>query len=757
MEIQNEQEKLDYVVTEIESQLSEAIEQTKGHKTQLREIRKFIWQDLQIGYGADDFEVAQHLEEMKRRGREFGVDRQTVRKLKLLESSPYFGRIDFSDDQYPALEQLYIGIASLVDQNTKEHLIYDWRAPVASMFYDYGVGKAEYQCPAGTITGEIKLKRQFRIVDGQLASAFDSDLKVDDEILQDVLSKHADEKMRNIIYSIQRDQNLAIRDEQSQLLMVQGPAGSGKTSIALHRAAYLLYRYHASIDADNIVIFSPNQIFSDYISRVLPQLGEDNIGQATFGAFALKMLGEALEVEDLYTQLEQLSSQSPSPERTFRLQGIEFKNSIGFFRIINGYIAHLKNKRFSFDDVIIWDQTILTKVQCEELFFDTYQYLPIKKRLAKLRRRIRFLLDPIKKQKIQQLFEIKVDDAEYIGESNRYIKSVCIEEVNRDIQPLYNQLNTLLDLDIYQVYQELIQDPELAATLTKQPVPENWTQICKQTLVAFRNNQIKYEDVPPILYLKGRLEGWPDYTQIRHVIIDEAQDYSIFHFAIIKELFPKSTFTVLGDFNQRVQPYAMIGSYHDLEIPFAQTRRKTITLTKSYRSTREISAFTRDLLVSNQQIESMERAGEKPKVIRMDPNTLRQSLVTSVQWFYTQQSKSIALICKTAYECQQIAARLADQLDFSVITTEDEHFSQGVVIVPVYLAKGLEFDAVIVCNADSLSYGQESERKLLYTACTRALHYLHVYYQGELSPFIAEISQEKYQSIDGLEVTRNYR
>ncbi len=713
----------------------------------MRTMRRSIWEDLQISSASNDYEVVQYIDELKRHGRDFGISQKNLKRLQLLDASPYFGRIDFYDEEFATVVTIYIGIASLIDEESKEHLIYDWRAPIASMFYDFGVGKAEYESPAGTITGDIILKRQYQIKEGELRYIFDSDLTIDDEILQDVLSKHADDKMRNIVYSIQKEQNLAIRDEQTQVLMVQGPAGSGKTSIALHRAAYLLYRHHQSLDASNIVIFSPNRVFSDYISHVLPQLGEENIGQATMQEYAYRILGTSWDVEDLYSQLEELFMHEKDQSQLARTQGIEFKSSKTYFETVQTYLNYVIEQKIKFSDLIVWDQVLLKKTEFEQLFRETYQYLPIKKRLDKIRRRIHFLLDPMKKQRIRDLVLEKENEPDRIGESSREVASICVQEVHEQLQSVWDQVNAWLVLDTLDCYCELFSNISLMQQLTKAELPTNWSEICQQTLYALGNQQVHYEDLAPLLYLKGRIEGWPTYEHIRHVIIDEAQDYSVFHYEIFKNVFPKSTFTILGDFNQAIHPYLVLTSYHDLAGVFASYSHKMIELTKSYRSTQEISAFTRAILAKDQEGENVARSGDKPQVIQVDAESITVQLIKDITESCNQQAQSIAVICKTTNHCQEVATLLEGKIEFALITKEDEHFTKGVVVVPVYLAKGLEFDAVIVSDGEASCYGKDTERKLFYTACTRALHQLFIYYQVELTPFVTQLDSKLYESI----------
>lgn len=747
-EYELELQRLARVNKEIDEQLQIATENTREARSQIRATKRSIWEDVGIGGDVHNFEknvtITQYMEVLNRHGRDYDIHRQNQVKLKLLKKNPYFGRIDFYDQEYGVVEQIYLGVASLVDHRTNEHLVYDWRAPVSSMFYDYGIGPAEYQCPAGIIEGEILLKRQYKIEDGQLVYVFDSDLKIDDEILQGVLSKNADDKMRHIIYSIQREQNLAIRDEETQVLLVQGPAGSGKTSIALHRAAYLLYRFHETIKANNIVIFSPNEIFSDYISNVLPELGEENISQVTFLDYARWMLGKSWKIEDVYHQFEYLLAHNDN-ENDPRIQNIAFKSSKEYFQLLQAYLAYILKNNNQFSDVIAYDQVIITKEECEKLFYDTYQYLPTKARLDKIKRRIRYLMRPVRNQRVNELYNQRKDLPEHLGDSERDLKRLCLQQVREELRSVMDQINGMVAINVNEVYQELFKDPQMINRIVdRDQIPENWATICQLTTKMFAEQKLYYEDLAPFIYIKGHLNGWEIVPNIRHVIVDEAQDYSLFHYAILKESFPKCSFTILGDLNQAIHPYLRQTDYDDIaQIFVANATTKLITLTKSYRSTKEISAFTQGLLPKTQQIEIIEREGMKPQIKKyhLDP---AEELRNAIEFCLEKQCKSIAVICKTAASAKEVEKLLRDKIELTRITNDDHSFQTGVVVIPVYLAKGLEFDGVIIHDADAKLYGDEKERNLFYTACTRALHYLFIYYSNVLTPFVTAIDEDLY-------------
>lgn len=742
-----EEQRLQQVMQIIKEQLQAARAQTYAAKQQLKDTRRSIWEELQIG-GANMITTAQYLDELNRHGQDFGIYRSNMSKLELLKKSPYFGRIDFYDDEYKTTEKIYIGVASLVDRETREHMVYDWRAPISSMFYDYGVGAAQYEAPSGTVTGDIRLKRQFRIEDGELKYMFDSDLTINDDVLQAALSKSADNKMKHIVYTIQREQNQAIREEVSRVLLVHGPAGSGKTSIALHRAAYLLYRYRDQLSAREIMIFSPNQIFSDYIQNVLPELGEDNIPQATMQDYIDRQIRPEWLIEDYFAQFEYILGGQADPDYQARIAAVEFKSSLNLYNLVNKYLKYLEQNAFQFADIRVWNRVVITKAECEQLFNETYSYLPLTQRLEKIKRRILYLLKSIRRNRISTLTAEKAALPEYKGYNERELQKLSMKEVNQDLAPIHEQINAMCTLDVYQLYYDLFQGTDhIAAFADPNLLPPLWDQICRITQLSFAQKRLLYEDAAPLLYFQGELDGWEELSGIKHVIIDEAQDYSLFHYEIFRSIFPRAAFTILGDLNQAIHPYLKLTDFQTAANVFREKGYdcRLLEMTKSYRSTMQIGEFTGRLLPVKKQIELVEREGSKPKVIAYGEDQAEQ-LIRAVASCSANGCESIAIICKNESEAKKAAELLDGKIEFSLISKETGYFPSGVVIIPVYLGKGLEFDAVIIFDAGAAVYGSDADRYLLYTACSRALHELYLFYEGNLTQLIAEMDPELYDT-----------
>lgn len=742
-----EEKRLRRVMAEIQRQLRGAEQTTQQRQENLLAARKLMWEESP--HGAFDFddalEILQQGKVLSQVERDYAFYQRLQRRLASMASSPYFGRIDFKEGR-EAPQPIYVGISSLIEEATETHLVYDWRAPISSLFYDGEPGPAAYLCEAGRIEGEITLKRQYRIVNGRLEYLFDTGLTIEDEVLQEILGKHADNKMRHIVTSIQRDQNRVIRDEAHRLLIVQGPAGSGKTSIALHRAAYLLYRYQKEMRSENIVIFSPNPLFNDYIASVLPQLGEENVLQTTFGEYVARTLHPSVTAESLAEQMEYLFARRGAPGYEARAAAIRYKASSDFLRVIQNYVRYLESgSAVPFADFAHGGDVIIGRDELVRLFGE-YAYLPYLKRIEKLKRRILFLLEPIVAERLRRIAEELAARPENREANDIRRQSRAL--VRDEFQPLKDRIAAWAAADVYELYAELFRNQRLFGELAAgTPVPAEAETIRRHTRERLASGRIGYEDVAPLLYFKGGVEGVAATKGIKHVFIDEAQDYSPFHYAIFKHLFPQSAFTILGDLNQSIHPYSNVRSYETILGVFGDASGALIQLRHSYRSTREIVAFASAVLAGGEPIETIDRHGEKPRVIQLGSDAERaEAMGSDIAELRAGGAASVAVICKTAAESARAYELLRRcRVSVSLVGQDDTKFQGGSVVIPSYLAKGLEFDAVLIYDASSERYGHETERRLLYTACTRALHWLHVYYEERLSPFIAAVPAELYQ------------
>ncbi|HBR33935.1 MAG TPA: hypothetical protein DD734_04820 [Firmicutes bacterium] len=740
---QVEETRLASVQSVIKQQLTEKEAFFDRLQTTLQTERKDLWEDGPRL--ADSFASAVTLNQQLSglRNTEVSVEnnRRAIRKLQKMLGTPYFARIDFQEQGIATVEPIYIGISSLLDADGTP-LIYDWRAPVSSMFYDYELGPAQYNCAAGVIRGEISRKRQFKIEDGRLIYLFDSDLKIDDEILQEILSKHSDEKMRTIVTSIQREQNQVIRDEKHPVVLVQGAAGSGKTSIALHRAAYYLYKEREHITSKNILIFSPNQLFADYIANVLPELGEEMVLTTTFQDLVRKSIHPSLPFEDRHNQLEMVLTSDGSKKDLRREEKIYLQSTPEFLQLIDNYQHFLTEQGKDFPDLSFQGEVILAKEELRKLYHEFYAYLPLKKRLFQLQQRAFFVLRPFTKQKIQAYAQKLAQADQQL--SAHEIKVQSRLAVSKALIPLRSTIQAWSAVDSARLYRELFANEQLLFKMAEGIFPTATLQRLRQaTLEALDEKYLAYEDVAPFLFFRGKIEGFPKFNEIKHLIIDEAQDYTLFHYRIIQELFPAATLTILGDPNQTIHPRQYRSSFAEVQTIFGAQNAQIFTLNKSYRSTREITTFTLQLLTEETDTAYINRPGPKPLVVKVKaPSLLAAALAAQILATKADGSSSLAVIAKTAQQCQALYQELKTLVPIQLITKEEKGLPSGPLIIPAYLAKGLEFDTVFIADCSRTSYHKEEELPLFYTVCTRALHQLFLYYTGEPSPFLTSVDPD---------------
>lgn len=596
-------------------------------------------------------------------------------RIARLKESPYFARIDFREDGSPADEIYYIGRFGF--QYKKKPLIYDWRAPVSGMFYDYENGEA----PAGRITGLLTRKRQFKITGGVMEYALESSLNVQDDVLQKELSATSDEKMKSIIATIQKEQNRIIRNEKTETLIIQGVAGSGKTSIALHRIAFLLYRFQKELSSRNVTIISPNRVFGDYIANVIPELGEEPIFELGFAELAQLQLegviGFVPESDPLDTQDEK-----------FR-ERVRYKSTLEFVRLLEEYRRQLPYTVFLPEDYR-WGRFFVEKEWIRKRFL-AYTKFPVKKRLALTAGDIR--------ERMQT-------------------ENIRGEELPRATAIEKSLMNMLTIKDSLALYRDFYEKMGIAG-LFAMPAPRT----------------LEWADVCPFLYLHAAFEGLEESGVTKHLVIDEMQDYTPVQYAVLNEMFrcPK---TILGDFGQRLNPNHL----HTLkDIRRMYKSAEFVMLNKSYRSTYEIISFARRIC-PNDLLEAMERHGEEPQVIACGDRQAQIGIIREeVQSFEERRemgkSASMGIILKTDRDAEAMYDALARQCKVTLISPESTGFSNGVSITSVRMAKGLEFDEVVVADADKNTYGAEFDRGLLYVACTRAMHRLTVIGVGELAEF----------------------
>jgi len=769
-----EQQRVQRVIGQMQRQIDKLESAIGLVKTDVVHIRKHFWDEVTVNLGSTDDIVETHLavkqqaDVLADRERHYSQNAAALRKLNRLVDSPYFGRIDFTDDERSETEQIYLGIGSFANDTDDNFLVYDWRAPISSLYYDCAPGEVTYQAPMGNIDGIMSLKRQYIIRDGQLQYMFDAGLTIGDELLIRVLSRHSDAQMKSIVATIQREQNRIIRNDKSRMLIVQGAAGSGKTSAALQRVAYLLYKYRKTLDANQMVLFSPNPLFSSYVSTVLPELGEENMQQATFQEYLEHRLGEDYQIEDMFSQIEYVLADENSPGYSARMSAIRYKSSVAYLEVIHNYRILLEKSSMLFKPVTFNHQVIVTAEEIQEKFYEYGDSFRLPNRIDSLCRWILQeitvfvesesqadwvrdevdMLDPDDYQRAYQQLRQNQKGQDFtfndIDQEHELLSKMMVRD---HLKPLRRWVKQRQFIDVTGLYRQLFSNHSIFKQVSGGlNTLSDWKEICKMTTTQIDEFHLYYEDATPFLYLKELVQGSRVNTSVRHVLVDEAQDYSPFQFEFLKRLFPRCRMTVLGDLNQAIHAQeSVLDDFRIISKLYGKEETEIIELTRSYRSTREIVEFTRGIVRGGEKIVPFNRAGEKPSVTVVNTDeSLLDHVVSQVQTLKSEGYTSIAIICKTAVECARVHASLHPRVSLIQITMQTPTFTKDTLVLPAYLAKGVEFDAVILYNASSQQYYRETERKLFYTACTRAMHALHIYSCGEVSPFISSLHPDTY-------------
>jgi DNA helicase-2/ATP-dependent DNA helicase PcrA len=767
-----EEKRLLEVLEQVSRRMRKELTLLENRRGDVVGIRQEFWDDVRMNF-TDSNEVGetwrsimQQAELLAERERSHRVASEAVDRLTRQFDSPYFGRIDFAE-KGGETEVIYIGRASLVGEDGDTFYVYDWRAPISSLFYDHEPGPASYRIPDGKMDGELKLKRQFVIRGGQLKHMFDTSETVGDEILQAVLSEGSDTSMKSIVATIQKEQNGIIRDEKHRLLVVQGAAGSGKTSAALQRIAYLLYRFRETLGPDQIILFSPNPVFKGYISRVLPDLGEANMRQMTFRELVEARLGRRFEVEDLFAQTEALAAEEGTSEGEARERAVRYKGSEHFFITVESYLKRLEQEGIRFRPLRYRTETIVSAEEMLERFYSVRASEGFGVRASGLRR---WLLERLKAWVESQLNEAWVEEAAELADgeeiqrayvdvrrSGGFHDAAFDDEDQMSIRlrrrvaeaavgPIVKAVRSYRFLDAVATYRELFENRSLFTSCSPDgKMPVGWEWMSQRAEETMGRKVIDHEDATPLMYILEALEGFRRVEgDILHVFVDEAQDYSPFQAAYIRRRYPRARLTVLGDFNQAIyiqsQESGGFGGWTRLMAP---EETSVLRLTTSYRSTEQIVEYTKAILRAEDAvgITAFQRKGEAPQRIKCrDGAELSEKIAADIKELLAQGHGTIGVITKTSHESGNASAllkeQLPDEVPLTLVTGGSAELPIGVSVLPSYLAKGIEFDAVLVWDASTAQYGKEKDRKLLYTVCTRALHVLHIYHTGEVSPWL---------------------
>ena len=620
-----------------------------------------------------------------------------LKELTILKESPYFGRVTFNDLEFDQKDTLYVGRFGVTPEGSYEPVIVDWRAPVGSLFYHGSLGEASYTSPDGPIKCDIEGRRQIIVKKGELKGVFDSAIDVKDDILQMVLSNNSSDKLKDVIMTIQQEQDEIIRKERTSNIVVNGVAGSGKTTIALHRVAYLLYNYRKELE-DKVLILGPNGIFMEYISQVLPSLGEVGVKQETFASFALKEMDSELYIMSFDKYLEKILSE----DKEF-IEDAKYKNSYEIIEDLDNLVKEMDKDYFHVEDVKYFGDLVISKEEIEEMFNKHYEYMPLFRRSEKIKR---IILSKIKDKRDEKVWEL---NEELRKEKEKLTpEELLIEE---------NNLEFRRKLRIREIVKEVMDSrAKLDSWISREDVLDIYDR--------FNGNKKEYtiNDLAPILYLAIKLEGKKATKDYRHVVIDEAQDYSPLQFKVVRELTGTKYFTVVGDVNQRLIKYSDLAPMMELGKIFDDVNPEIYNLNKSYRSTYEIMEYANKYLDEDRIIPIVRHGKPVEEIEFHNSEELSESIIESLKEFSNEGLESIAIITRDKEELEKVYNLISNKVHLVKFDNEDVLYKGGNVIIPSYFAKGLEFDGVII--VDNGSSKDENEDLIKYIMSTRALHRL---------------------------------
>lgn len=689
-EFLQEEQNLEYTLNLLSQEILNYIQKRKDVSDYILEYRKKFIEE----YRDDEDKVMEYFdheryvkEEMYRT-----IDKKLAEFTKLKES-PYFGKVNFQDNGYA--EQIYVGRYGLTPEGNFDAAIVDWRAPVASLFYKGTLGETSYKSPAGEVLVDILARRQIMIKKGKLEGFFDSDIDVKDDILQMILSSNAGEKLKDIVMTIQKEQDEIIREERMKVVVVNGVAGSGKTTIALHRVAYLLYNFREQL-GDKVLILGPNDIFIDYIGEVLPTLGESNVNQQTFAHFVINEIGLNEPVIDFTAYLEEVLKGNEEV-----INEIKYKAGEGFISVLDKKCEGLENSYFNVQAAKFFDEEVVSIEEINDLFENYYKYMPLFRRSKKIKRIITEKLKDKRDELVRNLNAEVKGKLAYLTE-----EQLAIEQNNIEFQR---------KIRIREIVRELmIQKENLAKWIDNESIVDIYKE--------FTNTEnLSYLDLPAILYLMIKLDGKKSSKEIKHIVIDEAQDYSMLQFIVLKELTGCKSYTIVGDLNQRLIKVEEEPAMLKLKSLFGGFV-KNYALNKSYRSTFQIMEYASKLLDQNAIVPFVRKGKFDVEEVEVkDEDDLIDTILETLEDYDDENYDNIAIITKDKEELKKIAPELKKFTKLLAFDREDVIYRGGKVIVPSYYAKGLEFDGVIIVNFDD-----NTDDLVKYIMATRALHRLKV-------------------------------
>ena len=745
-----EQKHLDNIMKQIKEREKSLKKSIKSAEGEARNLNSHFFDDVKLDYDgySTSMETAlsihQQQQLLSEREHAWQHSAKQLDTVERLEKRPYFARVDFKEQGEKKPETIYIGLGSFADKND-HFLIYDWRAPISSIYYDGKLGEVSYNSPEGKITVDMTKKRQFMIEDGKIVNMFDTNESIGDQMLLEVLSEKSSTQMKSIVTTIQQEQNKIIRNTSADLLFVQGAAGSGKTSAILQRIAFLLYRYRGNLTSSDVIMFSPNQLFNDYIKNVLPEMGEQNMVQMTYWQFVARRL-PGMNVENLFKQFEDQNADTNISK---------FKDSVNFFNLVTRYAKHLNKRGVVFKNIYFHDKKkpYFDKEKIKEIYYSYNENYNLANRIDATREELikmlnRKIAPEVRKAWVartiegmsqselnelydrpDQEFESEAKEEAFLG---RKIVLKALKGVHKRI--LHNHF-----INMRAQYLSFLRAVPKMVDLAKWNIDEeDWMHHIDEVKENFKKHDIAITDVSAYLYLYDLITGRRTDYEMRYAFIDEIQDYTPFQLAYLKYNFPRAKFTMLGDLNQAIftkdESRSLLKQISGL---FDPEKIDVVQLTKSYRSTKQLTNFTKQILRQGEKIEAFNRQGPKPVIWGRDSDEQAIDVLVDVLRDNEKRKMTTAIITKDLAGAKFVHEKLSEKGEKStLIATANQRLVDGTLVIPSYLAKGLEFDAVVMWGANKKNYHQLDETQLVYTITSRAMYKLDVIYTSEKSPLL---------------------
>lgn len=699
----------------------------------------------------------------------FDFTNKSLTKYEEAQYNPYFARIDFRERRRD-VESFYIGKHGLNDHNNNEEIVIDWRAPIANLYYSGTFGEAFYTSPMGVIDGELTLKRKFLIKNGTLEKIYDEGVnelilktseegdELIDQFLKVNLEQNMNKKLKEVVSTIQKEQNEIIRAFKNKPIIIQGSAGSGKTTVALHRLAYLIYTYSQDSENQNILVVAPNKLFLEYISEVLPNLGVHNVKQNTYEELCQEILKDRNRVITKDEKLSKIIEESNEDQYIkLMINSSKFKGSLLFKSILDRYIKYIEAIDSDVTSIMVEGYTLFSSKEIKKLYIRNLAHLSIVKRKEEINKYFKLRL----KEKLIELrssidseYNYKIMDIKSMNSlSDKEKREMIVKTYDeRDFRKKNLNLNsnkaikeffkTWQKIDFYKCYIELFTNEELFNKLTEGKIPQQLYEFMKEEIVINKNKKlIDSDDLSALVYLQLKLEGI-DNGNFMHMVVDEAQDYSYFQLYILDEISKNHSMTIVGDLGQGIYNYKGINSWNKVMDLIFKSDATYVTLSQSYRSTVEIIDFANRVLVKqNLNISPATpvlRHGEKPRIVNVEYDEV-EKIDGIIKEVLDKGKSTVALICKTHGECMEIYNKLRESSIYawSLIDENENSIREDYLIIPSYMTKGLEFDATIIYNCDDDNYKDcDLDKKLLYVALTRALHLQYVTYKTILTKLL---------------------